>query len=188
MWYKFTANLNLVLIWLKCLCIHGMEQDVWERPHSCHCFSGISSLQIGTEGSKVFSQAGLCWPGGVHYHFFSPLPPLVSACASASVFLYFFGLLLLTPWLWQGHSFRQPSTFMLINCPKKMKKLSGYCVGTLLNSLSFSTFSWTPHCSQGQFCCWELTLFVLTQRCLLLLTALDISIYKIISIQKLHDE
>lgn len=78
----------------------------------------------------------------------------MSTCpASASVFLWplpFGHLLHLPPWLWQGHSF-EPSTFMLINCPRKWRNWARILRGNFVELLKLFNLSWTSPLLTGQF-------------------------------------
>lgn len=130
------------------------RQDVWERTHSCHSLAGISSLQIQYWGSRVFFQAGVCWPGHLVSLLLSSSPPCVSP-PSFSLCLPSFGsrpghLLHLPPWLWQGHSF-EPSTFVLINCPGKWRNRAQILLGNFVELRKLFNLSWTSPQLTGQF-------------------------------------
>jgi len=129
------------------------RQDVWERTHSCHYLAGISSLQIQYWGSKVFFQAGVCWPGHLVSLLLSSPPSCVNPptlCVCHPLAPAFGHLLHLPPWLWQGHSF-ELSTFMLINCPRKWRDWARILRGNFVDLLKLFNLSWTSPLLTGQF-------------------------------------
>ena len=129
------------------------RQDVWERTHSCHYLAGISSLQIQYWGSKVYFQAGVCWPGHLVSLLLSSSPSCVNPptlCICHPLAPALGHLLHLPPWLWQGHSF-EPSTFMLINCPRKWRDWAQILRGNFVDLLKLFNLSWTSPLLTGQF-------------------------------------